>query len=1023
MALFGKKRLESELKRKGDDAFKYFFAGQKEWNHVLAIQHYLKACEAFFQVKTIAENLKDSGWQSSAVAFHCLSYYHINECLCKILNDVINEYNDENINLEKKHENFRILKSLCDKIGFKTSPISFDHISKEEIEQLTDRFDENTIASGYNAMKFMNSLLEEERFERLEIRVLLFKHSLFLREKNYNVRKRNFEKGDKARNAIKEVEIELFNKYGEFEGLKTKEGIEIYWKLDKMMCSLETSSKKSMKPEYIKLINEIYEYIKLFEKYEGDVEENYFQMWENLSSLDDLRDYCFRNSEVLGWKNDANKSFKEVLEWLYDLNIRKEAENLVDMRYKVVEPLIRTLKVGDMHIRWEAAEALGNIGDERAIEPLIESLKDEYEVNRHFAANALDKIGWKPGDDIEEIYYLAAKSKWNDLLNLRESSVDLFIKALKDKNMGLRSTAVSSLGYIKDAKAVSPLIEALKDESKYVRENAARALGDIGDKRAVEPLIDALKDECSFVQTLAARALGEIGDKRAVESLIQIVEFKDTYLSEIAIKSIEKIGDTKITGFLIENLKNSNNRNRQMAAGFLGCTKDKRAVEPLIETLKDEDKSVRLHAAVSLVKMEDKRGLGPIFQILEDENDDIRERTAGLLKEAGKLAVEPLIQLLKDDNPKVRKEAAEALEKIEDERVVLPFIEALKDENKDVRFEAACALGNMGDKRAVEPLIGTLNDENREVRAMAVTALGKIRDERAVELLINALRDKHSYVSISAVKALAEIGTTRVVELLVQVLEDENWSIRLRAVRALGNIGDSRVIDPLIKVLGDENWSVRCTAAYALGNIGDERAKKPLTEASKDKNKYVQKTAKWALQKVKKRISDFKKHEPAKGDDKTIEVESQFNKVDAVEPSFCKNCGTKIEKGSYYCHNCGTRLEKIQIVEKDEELPSSTKEEKPLRNFETNEIIECNEEAIKTNPDLAKALFNKGIDHKNSKEYDEALKCFDEAIRADPHCTDAWYTKGVVLGNLGKDDEAQKCYKEAIKADPYLNGD
>ena len=59
---------------------------------------------------------------------------------------------------------------------------------------------------------------------------------------------------------------------------------------------------------------------------------------------------------------------------------------------KNLKGLIEALndKYGDF--RLEAARALGNIGDSRAIEPLIEALKDEDNYVREAARAALEKI-------------------------------------------------------------------------------------------------------------------------------------------------------------------------------------------------------------------------------------------------------------------------------------------------------------------------------------------------------------------------------------------------------------------------------------------------------------------------------------------------------------------------------------------------------------------------------------------------------------------------------------------------------
>ena len=53
-----------------------------------------------------------------------------------------------------------------------------------------------------------------------------------------------------------------------------------------------------------------------------------------------------------------------------------------------------------------------------------------------------------------------------------------------------------------------------------------------------------------------------------------------------------------------------------------------------------------------------------------------------------------------------------------------------------------------------------------------------------------------------------------------------------------------------------------------------------------------------------------------------------------------------------------------------------------------------------------------------SVKFEEAIKAYDEAIRLDPKLAIAWYNKGVALGDLGKYDEAIEAYDEAIRLDP-----
>lgn len=117
---------------------------------------------------------------------------------------------------------------------------------------------------------------------------------------------------------------------------------------------------------------------------------------------------------------------------------------------KDVEGLISALKDKDPMVRGDAAEVLGKIGDSRAVEPLIEALKD---IVQYIAIESLRKIG--------------------------EPAVEPLIKALKSKDTNIRSGAARALGEIKDKRAVEPLTEALKYGDSYVRSAAAESLENI----------------------------------------------------------------------------------------------------------------------------------------------------------------------------------------------------------------------------------------------------------------------------------------------------------------------------------------------------------------------------------------------------------------------------------------------------------------------------------------------------------------------------------------------------------------
>lgn len=113
-----------------------------------------------------------------------------------------------------------------------------------------------------------------------------------------------------------------------------------------------------------------------------------------------------------------------------DTRIWGEASGaLIEIGEPAVEPLILALKDVNPRVRWIAAAALGEIGDARAVEPLVNAITTD------------------PERDV----------RWH---------------------------AVDSLGKIGDVRAIGPLTQSLKDKDSFVREAARGALKKIKSKKS-----------------------------------------------------------------------------------------------------------------------------------------------------------------------------------------------------------------------------------------------------------------------------------------------------------------------------------------------------------------------------------------------------------------------------------------------------------------------------------------------------------------------------------------------------------
>ncbi len=173
---------------------------------------------------------------------------------------------------------------------------------------------------------------------------------------------------------------------------------------------------------------------------------------------------------------------------------------------RAVEPLIAILhekKGKQLYEVREVAVVLGELGDKRAVDPLMETLSyiDEQGVN--FIDNGMKY-------DI-----IDALVKLND-----KRAVPLLIRMLRSKDPGLKEKSIRALSFFKDPSAVFGLIE-VSSEARFTN-NAVGALGNIGDPAALDYLEKLLYDyEPKKYSDFIVRAIGEINNEKSVDILLR----------------------------------------------------------------------------------------------------------------------------------------------------------------------------------------------------------------------------------------------------------------------------------------------------------------------------------------------------------------------------------------------------------------------------------------------------------------------------------------------------------------------
>ena len=228
--------------------------------------------------------------------------------------------------------------------------------------------------------------------------------------------------------------------------------------------------------------------------------------------------------------------------------------------------LCHLLEHKDPEVQYEAAEALGNLGDEKAVGPLITALKrDEFSGVRWKAAEALSKIG--------------------------NPAVEMLIATLQYPDDDVRWKAAIALGEIGNADAIAPLIQLLSDEDRFVKSRAAHALSMIGEP-AIPTLIHTLKKSDPDVRWAAALALGKIKNPIATEPLILALTDEQGAVRAEAASALASIG-TPALGPLLSFLKGSKGETRIEVMTALGELKNADAIEPLVQLLENADDDER----------------------------------------------------------------------------------------------------------------------------------------------------------------------------------------------------------------------------------------------------------------------------------------------------------------------------------------------------------------------------------------------------------------------------------------------
>ena len=464
--------------------------------------------------------------------------------------------------------------------------------------------------------------------------------------------------------------------------------------------------------------------------------------------------------------------------------------------------------LGHADLRDAVAAALGVLGDEEAVTPLIETLNTHAEATAAVAA-ALAAIDQRERRELGEVGHIAGAMR----AGLTPQGERHVLEALDDASPDALVALTRLVGWVRgdgaDAALVRLLahahvrdlaidalvargegvIDALRDsaasEDAAVALAAVATLGRIGSRRGT-PLLVPLLDESPDLAIAAAGALSRIGDPDAFEALIAQAGHPHAAVRQAVVGALNAIGHADMPariGALIDDPDPYIRESAVRIAGYFGYES---AVDTLIARTADPEEAVRAAAIEHLPFVDDAR----VF--------DTVQRGLG------------------DRAPRVRAAAARALARIEGHGAHEALLWALRDGDLWVRYYAARALGERGDAAAVAPLTAcAAADTAPHVRIAALDALGFIGNADAWPALSACAEDPDEDVTAAALRALGALRTSEGLSLLQRATRAESIKIRLSAVAGLGADGSPAAVSALAWLAGTDTIPAVFEAAVA----------------------------------------------------------------------------------------------------------------------------------------------------------------------------------------------------------------
>jgi HEAT repeat protein len=529
--------------------------------------------------------------------------------------------------------------------------------------------------------------------------------------------------------------------------------------------------------------------------------------------------------------------------------VQVTAEALGGLKAEAAVPGLIGLLEGDLWLQLAAIEALGTIGDRRAVSPLLAHYPDGPLAEP--VAGALERIA--APEAVPALVAVLTASPWRPIWPASLLALAASLMSHRDPLAAVHPLA----GSLEQEELGEYLLTALAGAgsgadgslgTSGTRDDRRQARGGGGLQRAaaVVALASGVPRQVRVVVALAA-------DPDWAAWMAPEMQRHQPWLaalaprlladpdSQVRIGALRVLPASTITLTRITpHLGDQSPEVRSAACLALGRLGDPAAIPALLERLRAGSQEERAAAASALSSVPGAEVVDALASCLHPETPhEVMLAALSALEKVGSSAVEPaLLELARSPVVELRRGALRALAPLPRGKGEVTLLRALADRDPGVQTLALDLLVRRGGEQVLRTLLMMLQ-ANDSLRYHVIRALGRLGATEAAPALQALYPNCQLHERLEILTALGRIGAPGRQDFLRQRLRDGELDVRRAAAWAVAEGADREDLPLLAELAQDPDWALRGEAARGLGRTRAESARPLLLDLARDLERVV----------------------------------------------------------------------------------------------------------------------------------------------------------------------------------------